>query len=222
MISSGTGRVESVNVAVVRDDLPTRTAFTGIDKRPVDGPVRVDGGGVAGDSIAALEDHGGPDQAVYAYALEDLAFWAGELGKPVHPGNVGENLTVSGIDCTGAVLGERWQVGDAVLRVRAARTPCRTFAAFIGVPDMIKRFIAAGRPGAYLAVQRPGLIRAGDPVRVLSRPGHGVTVADLAAAMTTDRDRFDLVLRAREDLGERPRAWVDRVVARRDREAAAS
>jgi MOSC domain-containing protein YiiM len=219
-ITLGTGRVESVNVAVVRDDLPIRAAFTGIDKRPVDGPVRVDRGGVAGDSIAAVEDHGGPDQAVYAYAAEDLAFWAGELGKPVGPGNVGENLTVSGIDCTGAVLGERWQVGDAVLRVRAARTPCRTFAAFIDVPDMIKRFIAAGRPGAYLAVEQPAVIRAGDPVRVLSRPEHGVTVADLAAAMTVDRDRFDLVLRARDDLGERPRAWADRMLARR--EAAAS
>jgi MOSC domain-containing protein YiiM len=215
-ITSGTGRVESVNVAVVRDDLPIRAAFTGIDKRPVDGPVRVDRNGVAGDSIAALEDHGGPDQAVYAYAAEDLAFWAGELGKPVGPGNVGENLTVSGIDCTGAVLGERWQVGDAVLRVRAARTPCRTFAAFIEVPDMIKRFIAAGRPGAYLAVEQPAVIRAGDPVRVLSRPEHGVTVADLAAAMTVDRDRFDLVLRARDDLGERPRAWAERMLARRE------
>jgi MOSC domain-containing protein YiiM len=219
-ITIGSGRVESVNVAVVRDDLPTRTAFTGIDKRPVDGPVRVDRGGVAGDSIAALDDHGGPDQAVYAYAVEDLAFWAAELGKAVGPGNVGENLTVSGIDCTGAVLGERWQVGDAVLRVRAARTPCRTFAAFIEVPDMIKRFIAAGRPGAYLAVEQPAVIRAGDPVRVLSRPEHGVTVADLAAAMTVDRDRFDLVLRARDDLGERPRAWVERMLARR--QAAAS
>jgi MOSC domain-containing protein YiiM len=219
-ITIGSGRVESVNVAVVRDDLPTRTAFTGIDKRPVDGPVRVDRGGVAGDSIADLDDHGGPDQAVYAYAVEDLAFWAAELGRAVGPGNVGENLTVSGIDCTGAVLGERWQVGDAVLRVRAARTPCRTFAAFIEVPDMIKRFIAAGRPGAYLAVEQPAVIRAGDPVRVLSRPEHGVTVADLAAAMTVDRDRFDLVLRARDDLGERPRAWVERMLARR--QAAAS
>jgi MOSC domain-containing protein YiiM len=219
-ITIGSGRVESVNVAVVRDDLPTRTAFTGIDKRPVDGPVQVDRGGVAGDSIADLDDHGGPDQAVYAYAVEDLAFWAAELGRAVGPGNVGENLTVSGIDCTGAVLGERWQVGDAVLRVRAARTPCRTFAAFIEVPDMIKRFIAAARPGAYLAVEQPAVIRAGDPVRVLSRPEHGVTVADLAAAMTVDRDRFDLVLRARDDLGERPRAWVERMLARR--QAAAS
>jgi MOSC domain-containing protein YiiM len=215
------GRVESVNVAVVRDDLPIRASFTGIDKRPVDGPVRIDAGGVAGDSIAALEDHGGPDQAVYAYALEDLEFWAAELGKAVRPGGVGENLTLSGVDCTGAVLGERWQVGDAVLVVRAARTPCRTFAAFIDVPDMVKRFVAAGRPGAYLAVERPADVRAGDPVRVLSRPAHGVTVADLAAAMTVDRDRVDRVAEAAGDLGERPSAWLVRALAGRERHRAA-
>jgi MOSC domain-containing protein YiiM len=87
---------------------------------------------------------------------------------------------------------------------------------------MVKRFVAAGRPGAYLAVERPGEVRAGDPVRVLSRPGHGVTVADLAAAMTTDRDRFDRVLLSRDDLGERPRAWVERVLTRRARERTAS
>src|SRR4029450_1723006 len=110
--------------------------------------------------------------------------WTRELGRPVRPGNVGENLTLSGIDCSGAVLGERWQVGDAVLRVRAVRTPCRTFPAFLDVPDLIARFLAAGRPGAYLAVERPALVRAGDPVRVLARPAHGVTVADLMAAMT--------------------------------------
>ena len=212
-ITERSGRVESVNVAVVRTDLPIRAASTGIDKRPVDGPVRLGTAGVAGDTIGAPADHGGPDQAVYAYAAEDLAFWSAELGKPVR--NVGENLTVSGIDCTGAVLGERWQVGDAVLRVRAVRTPCRTFAAFVDVPDMIKRFIAAGRPGAYLAVERPAAIRAGDPVRVLSRPEHGVTVADLAAAMTVDRDRIELVARARADLGERPLDWLDRMLERR-------
>jgi MOSC domain-containing protein YiiM len=212
-VGISTGRVESVNVAVVRTDLKTRGPFTGVDKCPVEGPVRVDPSGVAGDAIGSPADHGGPDQAVYAYAAEDLEFWSAELGRPVR--NVGENLTVCGIDCTGAVLGERWQVGDAVLRVRAARTPCRTFADFIEVPDMIKRFIAAGRPGAYLAVERPAAIGAGDPVRVLSRPAHGVTVADLAAAMTVDRDRIGLVARARADLGERPLAWLDRMLERR-------
>jgi len=210
-----TGIVESVNVAVVRSDIDTRapSGRTGIDKRPVDGPVLLATEGVQGDTICHTKHHGGPDQAVYAYAAEDLAFWAAELGQDVHPGGVGENLTVSGVDCTGAVLGERWQVGEAVLQVRSTRTPCRVFAGFRGVPDLVKRFIAAGRPGAYLAVERPGLVRPGDAVSVLDRPDHGVTVADLMAASTVKRERTPEVAVAREYMGARDREWLDRTLA---------
>jgi MOSC domain-containing protein YiiM len=210
-----TGRVESINVAVVRSDIDTRapSGRTGIDKRPVDGPVLLVPEGVQGDTVCHTKHHGGPDQAVYAYAAEDLAFWTAELGQEFRPGGVGENLTVSGVDCTGAVLGERWQVGAAVLQVRSARTPCRVFAGFRGVPDLVKRFIAAGRPGAYLAVVQPGPVRAGDPVTLLDRPDHGVTVADLMAASTVARERAPEVAAARGNMGAAARAWLDRTLA---------
>jgi MOSC domain-containing protein YiiM len=210
-----TGRVESVNVAFVRGDLDTRapSGLTGIDKRPVAGPVLLTAAGVAGDTVCHTEHHGGPDQAVYAYAAEDLAFWAAELGQDVGPGGVGENLTVSGFDCTGAVLGERWQVGEAVVQVRSARTPCRVFASFRGVSGLVKRFVAGGRPGAYLAVERPGRVGAGDAVTLLDRPDHGVTVADLLAAATVARERAPEIARAREHLGARDVVWLDRTLA---------
>ncbi len=200
---TGVGRVVAVNVAVVRTDPWTRvkSGRSGIDKRPADGPVALLSSGVDGDTICDTQHHGGPDQAVYAYSCADLAFWATELGQRMDPGGVGENLTVDGVDCSGAVVGERWQVGDAVLRVRGPRIPCRVFAGFRGVPDLIKRFIEAGRPGCYLAVQRSAQVQAGDPVRVLDRPAHGVTVADVMAAMTGDRDRVPLVAAARERSG---------------------
>jgi MOSC domain-containing protein YiiM len=209
-----TGRVVSVNVAFVRSDIDTRASDgrTGIDKRPVDGPVLLTAAGVQGDTVCETKHHGGPDQAVYAYAAEDLAFWTAELGQEFRPGGVGENLTVSGVDCTGAVLGERWQVGEVVLQVRSCRTPCRVFAGFRGVRDLVKRFIAAGRPGAYLAVERPGLVCAGDTVELLDRPDHGVTVADLMAASTVSRERVPEVAVAREFMGARARAWLDRAL----------
>lgn len=212
MDADAPGRIESVNRAVrARFDLPARDGSTGIDKRPVTGPVRLDVDGVEGDTIVARADHGGPDQAVYAYSVDDLQWLAGEFDRSVGPGGAGENLTVSGVDCSHAVIGERWQVGGAVLQVRAARTPCRTFAGFLDVPDLIKRFIAGGRPGAYLAVLQPGEVRAGDPVHVLDRPDHGVTTADLMAAKTVDRGRVAHVAAAREFLGARERAWLERV-----------
>jgi MOSC domain-containing protein YiiM len=126
---------------------------------------------------------------------------------------VGENLTVAGIDCSHAVIGERWQVGDAVLRVTGPRTPCRVFAGFLDVPDLIKRFFAAGRPGAYLAVEQPAAISVGDPVTVLHRPVHGVTTADLLAATAGRRELLPRIAQARADLGPRGREWLDTVLA---------
>lgn len=209
------GVVVSVNVAVVRDNPWTRvdSRETGIDKRPVHGAVLLDSAGVAGDTICDLKNHGGPDQAVYAYAAEDLEFWSAELGHEVPAGGVGENLTVSGVDCTAAVVGEIWRVGGAVLQVRAPRIPCRVFAGFRDVPDLVKRFTAALRPGAYLGVLQPGEVRAGDVVLVEDRPAHGVTTADVMAAKSGARDRLDRLMDARLDLGARERAWLDRVLA---------
>lgn len=209
------GEVVSVNVAVVRTDPFTRvkSGRSGIDKRPVDGPVRLEADGVAGDTICDTKYHGGPDQAVYAYAEEDLAFWAREVGRPVAPGSVGENLTLRGVDCSHALIGERWRVGAAVLRVTAPRTPCRVFAGWWDVPDLIKRFFAAGRPGAYLAVEEPAAVAAGDPATVLDRPAHGVTVADVMAVFAGRRELLAHLAGARQDFSTKGRAWLDGLLA---------
>jgi len=211
-----TGRVESVNVAVVRTDEWTKvkSGRSGIDKRPTVGPVLLAPSRVEGDTVCDTVHHGGPDQAVYAYSTDDLAFWATEFGRPVGPGGVGENLTLSEVDCSHAVIGERWQVGADVLVVRGPRIPCRVFAGFCGVPDLVKRFFAAGRPGCYLAVEHAAAVTVGDPVVVLDRPSHGVTAADVMAAMSGEhRDRVPALRAARGHLGARGRAWLDRTGA---------
>jgi MOSC domain-containing protein YiiM len=210
-IGTMSGRVAAVAVALVRTDAWARvkSGRSGIDKRPVDGAVLLTASGVDGDTICDVANHGGPDQAVYAYSTDDLAWWGAELGRPV--ATVGQNLTLSGVDCSGAVIGERWRVGGAVLVVRGPRIPCRVFAGFLDVPDLVKRFLAARRPGCYLAVESAGEVRAGDPVAVLSRPAHGVTVLDLMDAMTGERTVLPHVRRAEPDLGVRGREWLVRV-----------
>lgn len=209
------GRVVSVNLAVVRTDPFTRvkSGRSGIDKRPVDHPVRLEVDGVVGDTVCDTKHHGGPEQAVYAYSVDDLDYWTAELERLVEPGNVGENLTLAGVDCSHAVVGERWRVGEAVLRVTAPRIPCRVFAGFLDVPDLVRRFLAALRPGAYLAVEQPAAVRAGDAVTVLHRPAHGVTVAELMAAMSGRRELLPRIVEARDDLGPRGRDWLDTVLA---------
>ncbi|KOV59443.1 MOSC domain-containing protein [Streptomyces sp. MMG1121] len=182
---------------------------TGIDKKPVDGPVRVTApgakgvgaSGLAGDSVCDLRHHGGDDQAVYAYAREDLDGWEREIGKSLANGCFGENLTTEGLDLSGALIGERWRVGaELVLEVTSGRIPCRTFQGHLGERGWVKRFTQKAATGAYLRVIEPGEIRSGDPVEVVHRPEHGVTVAMQFRAVTTERDLLPGLLVAGEAL----------------------
>lgn len=191
-------RVLSVNIARPRPNPAKPTALTGIDKVPTDdtvtvrapGPMRGGlGSGLTDDVIGNKRLHGGDDQAVYAYAREDLDDWQQTLGRDLANGNFGENLTTAGLDVTGARIGERWQVGTGglLLEVTSPRTPCRTFAAFLDIPNLIRTFTAAAVPGAYLRVIRPGTVRAGDGVTVLDRPDHDITVGFVFRAITRER-----------------------------------
>lgn len=191
----------SVNIGSVTT-LP-RGRRTGIDKQPVSGPVEVrapgpkgvGGSGLVGDAVCNRRHHGGDYQAVYAYAREDLDAWAAELDRPLPAGSFGENLTTCGIDVTNALVGERWQVGEqVVLEVSGPRVPCRVFAGKIGVRHWVKTFAAKAVPGAYLRVVEPGMIKAGDAVEILSRPGHDVTVGLSFRALTTERDLLPRLL----------------------------
>ena len=143
--------------------------MSAIGKAPVEGRVRVAGVNVEGDDQADRRVHGGPDKAVYAYAAEDAAFWAGELGRELAPGAFGENLTTEGLDVSGAVVGERWRIGTVELEVCQPRLPCAKLALRMGEPTMVKRFAQASRPGAYLRIVAEGELGAGDAIEVARR-----------------------------------------------------
>jgi MOSC domain-containing protein YiiM len=185
----------SVNVGRAAASRHTDTGVTGIDKRPSPQPVALhDPGpgtgrsGAAGDTIGDPASHGGTDQAVYAYAREDLDHWQAELGRTLTNGVFGENLTTAGVDVNGALVGERWQVGHAcVLEVTSPRIPCRTFAGWLEEQRWVKRFTVRGAPGAYLRVITPGAVTAGDEITVVHRPDHDVTIAMMFRALTTDK-----------------------------------
>ena len=197
--------VLSVNVACHRPDGSAPT--TGIDKRPTLEPVAVRapgdrggglGSGLDGDVIGNRKLHGGDDQAVYAYAREDLDAWEAKLHRPLSNGMFGENLTTAGIDVSGAVIGERWQVGSAgvVLEVTRPRTPCRTFANFLNIAGWVNTFTEASAPGAYLRVIEPGHVRAGDSVSIVDRPDHGVTIRHVFRAMMREPELLPEILAA--------------------------
>lgn len=189
--------VLTVNIAHPRTNPDTKQKPTGIDKRPTDavvevrapGPMRGGlGSGLVGDLVSEQKHHGGDDQAVYAYAREDLDAWEVELDRQIGNGVFGENLTTAGIDVTNAVIGERWSVGDGglVLEVTRPRTPCRTFSTWLEIDDWIKTFTDRGVPGAYLRIITPGVVCAGDSIELLERPGHDVTIGLVFRAMMKD------------------------------------
>ncbi|HMD93532.1 MAG TPA: MOSC domain-containing protein [Trebonia sp.] len=198
-------RLLSVNVGEPRPNPWKPVVLTGIDKRPVSGPVMVTAPGpkgtgavgLASDRVYDIAHHGGSDQAVYAYAREDLDRWEARLGRPLPGGVFGENLTTEGTDVSGALIGERWRVGrDVLLEVCSPRIPCGTFQGWLARAGWIKEFTEAAMPGAYLRVLEPGLVRGGDPVVIEYRPPHDVTVALTFRALTTEPDLLPRLLTA--------------------------
>ena len=199
-----TGRVLSVNLAVPEASTAKRVGITGINKQPVDHPVLVRppgpkgaglDSGLVGDQIFDIRNHGGDDQAVYAYAREDYDWWEKELGRDLPGGIFGENLTLAGVPVNDAVIGETWRIGaELVLQTTFARIPCATFQAKMAEPKWVKTFTRENRPGAYLRVVTPGDVQAGDPVEVLDRPAHGVTIAEVFRARMTEPERLPALL----------------------------
>jgi len=193
------GRVVSVNVGRPRTvSWNGSTVTSGIWKEPVNGRVAVRGVNVDGDDQADRSVHGGPDKAVYAYGMADYRAWAGELGRELEPGSFGENLTIDGFDVSDALIGERWQIADAVFEVSQPRIPCYKLGIRHADPEFPRQFAAAERPGAYLRIIRPGAVAAGDPVTILSRPTHGLTARVVSRAYHTDRSLVPRLLEVPE------------------------
>lgn len=195
------GRVASVNVGQPRQIgvRRGRPLMSAIVKEPVRGRVRAQGHSLDGDAQADRRVHGGADKAIYAYASEDIAWWAAQLGRDdLGPGWFGENLTLEGIDVTASVVGERWRVGEAELEVSQPRLPCAKLGIRFGDGRMVKAFARASRPGAYLRIIGEGQIGAGDDVELLHRPDHGVTVELVSRALLLDPALQPIAARAPE------------------------
>jgi len=163
-----------------------RPLRSSIVKDPVRGSVAVTSTHLEGDEQSDPAQHGGPDKAVYAYAVEDLDWWAHQLGRAMPPGMCGENLTTRGLDLREATIGEQWRVGTAVLQVTEPRTPCWKLGMRMGDKLFPRAFAQARRPGVLLRVLQTGHLQAGHSIEVVGVPAHGIRAADVTALYLGD------------------------------------
>jgi MOSC domain-containing protein YiiM len=190
-------RLVSVNVGRPRQvTWKSRTVTTGIFKEPVAGPVSLRQHNLEGDGQADLSVHGGPFKAVYLYAAEHYAAWRRELPDSELPwGIFGENFTTEGILEETMQIGDRLSIGTAIVRVTEPRMPCYKLGLRFGRDDMIKRFLESRRTGLYVAVEQEGEVDAGETFTLLSRDGHGVTIADFARAYAFEKGDLETIKR---------------------------
>lgn len=208
-----TGFILSTNTGISQPDPGGADRISGIDKHPVatgievftPGPNYGDGSGVRGDVVGDSLHHGGMHKAVYAFEREELSFW----NPTYRNGFFGENLTTSGIELSGVLINQQFQVGTAVLEVSIPRRPCRTFAGWLDRQGWMKTFTAHGRSGAYLRVVSPGRIMPGDGLLALNEPDHGVTMGMAFRAKMGDKDLARQVVSA----GCLPGRYHDELVA---------
>ncbi|WP_406028482.1 MOSC domain-containing protein [Nocardioides sp. NBC_00850] len=209
--------VRSVNIGQSKPAEWAEVGATSIEKLATPEPVTVGREGIVTDTQTDRRHHGGEEQAVYAFAREDLDVWGSRLGVTLRDGQFAENLTTEGIDVNAALVGERWRIGTVLLEICSVRTPCNDFKNWMGVSgydnaQWVKKFTAEARPGPYLRVLEEGQLQSGDEIVVVHRPDHGITVSTLFKALTTDRGLLPSLIGI-DGLGDKPRAAAEKYVA---------
>lgn len=175
--------------------LAGKTYKTGINKHAINGHALLDREGIVGDAICNRKYHGGPEQAVYVEGTLTLSWWAEELGRDLPPGTFGENLVIDGLDNRDVAVGDRFSIGEVLLEVTSARIPCATFAAKMGDPGFVKRYMRTGRPGIYCRVLESGSLAAGQSVAYTPFSGVRITMEEWMknfgkALSAPDRSRY--------------------------------
>ncbi|HKZ81564.1 MAG TPA: MOSC domain-containing protein [Pyrinomonadaceae bacterium] len=198
----------SVNVGLPQ--LVTRngtTVSTSIFKKPVAGPVKLRTLNLDGDRQADLSVHGGPSKAVYVYPSEHYDFWGQELpGMNLPPGVFGENFTTEGLSEDQVNIGDKFRIGSALVMVTEPRMPCYKLGIRFGRTDIIRKFLASGRSGFYLAVLEEGEVEAGNEIQLIEQDGGDVTVSDITRLYVRDKHNVQLLRRAVE-LDALPESW---------------
>jgi MOSC domain-containing protein YiiM len=180
---------------------------TGIFKEPVTGRVMLRTLNLDGDRQADLSVHGGPSKAVYVYPSEHYDYWKHELPEMKLPwGMFGENFTTAGLFESELNIGDKFQVGSAIVMVTEPRMPCYKLGIKFGRPDILKRFLASERTGFYFSVLQEGEVGVGAQIQLIEASKRSVKVSDITQLYTREKHNVALLRRAIE-VEALPESW---------------
>ncbi|MEV6412358.1 MOSC and FAD-binding oxidoreductase domain-containing protein [Kribbella sp. NPDC051718] len=203
-----TPTVLSVNVGLPKNlEWNGKTVYTGVWKAPVDGPVMVRRLNLDGDGQGDKAGHGGEQRAVLVYQLDSYRYWAKHFKRDDFVyGQFGENLTVDGLADDEVCIGDRYQIGDAVLEVTQPRVTCYRVGLRMGEPELPALLVSHHRPGFYCRVIIEGEVAAGDPIVKTSTGPGALSVADTDALLYLP-DKDQAKLRAALDIPALSPGW---------------
>ncbi len=203
----------SVNIGLPREvTWRGRNVTTAIFKQPVKGRVALRTLNLDGDRQADLTVHGGEHKAVYCYPRAHYDYWKTELpGRDLPMAIFGENFTTDGLLENSLHLGDQFCVGSAEVVVTQPRLPCYKLGVRFQADDMVKRFLASGRTGFYLAVTREGQVAAGDEIKVIARDPNAVPVSEITRLYIAKRysDADVASVRRALQVAALPDSWKD-------------
>jgi MOSC domain-containing protein YiiM len=201
-------KIISLNIGLPRQVIFNgQIVTTGIYKEPTERQVMLRQLNLDGDKQADLTVHGGIDKAVYAYAMEHYDYWKKELPDMNLPwGMFGENFTTEGLLEDDVNIGDTLRIGSARLMVTQPRMPCYKLGVRFERMDIVRRFMASGRPGIYFKVLEEGKVTRGDEIKIVKRDKNNVTVRDIVRIYVRDHEDIKTMKRAVK-IGALPEGW---------------
>ncbi|QKF63941.1 MOSC domain-containing protein [Campylobacter corcagiensis] len=132
--------------------------------------------GIKGDEVS---DRTNPDEAVFASALSSYAIWNNFLNKKLEFGQMGENLTIKGLDERSVFIGDIHKIGSAILQVSQPRKPSDKLYKIHKHGGFAKFILSSGLTGWCYRVLEGGRIKTGDIIEIESTENVKLSIMEL-------------------------------------------
>ncbi|MCC9090272.1 MULTISPECIES: MOSC domain-containing protein [Bacillus] len=152
---------------------------TAINKRRIHEPVYLSKLNFEGDGQGDLVHHGGYDKAICVFPYDHYDYFEQFLGVSLQEAAFGENLTVHQLVETEVCIGDVFQLGEALVEVSQPRQPCVKLSLKHGNMKLVKEVQQTGYTGFYLRVLKEGMVSPDEPLVLVEKAFHQITVHEV-------------------------------------------